>query len=367
MKLNTILKSAFLLIAAGSLAACGGGGGSVETLQTKLNSVIVNNHIDLSVFDKNGDGNLTDAELISVYRTLDAESKSLILSAYNVTESQAEAFIKAFNNQTTGIYKLNSDINIFAAHAAGITGTGVNIAVLDGFKYGVTHGSEVKRVVDGLAVDSEVYAVNIACSNGKAHFDCVDKNDHWKLEQADIVNMSFGGYIDFSAQGISNTSLQQAYNDAAKWRNPDDTWGNLVVVAAGNEGQEGKDCSTLDKCNGHAVVQHILGETVIAVGALNDKGTALENYSNPAGLLKDIYISAPVSNNGNSLAGTSYAAPYVTGTAALIMDKYNTNATQTRNIIFDTADDLGAPGVDSVYGQGRLNVGAALSPIGNLN
>ena len=100
---------------------------------------------------------------------------------------------------------------------------------------------------------------------------------------------------------------------------------------------------------------------------MTDDGTALEGYSNQAGLLQDYFISAPVSNNGGDLSGTSFAAPYVTGVAALIMDKYdNTDAAMTRDIIFDTADDLGAPGVDAVFGHGALNVGRALSPIGDI-
>ena len=82
----------------------------------------------------------------------------------------------------------------------------------------------------------------------------------------------------------------------------------------------------------------------------------------------DYFISAPVSNMGGDLSGTSYAAPYVTGVAALIMDKWdNTDAAMTRDIIFNTADDLGAAGTDPIFGRGALNVGRALSPIGSLN
>ena len=48
------------------------------------------------------------------------------------------------------------------------------------------------------------------------------------------------------------------------------------------------------------------------------------------------------------------------------MDRYNTNAADTRDILFETADDIGAPGVDSVFGHGRLNARRALSPLGAL-
>ena len=59
-------------------------------------------------------------------------------------------------------------------------------------------------------------------------------------------------------------------------------------------------------------------------------------------------------------------APIVTAAAALVMDQFGTNAVQTRDILLDTADDLGAPGTDAIFGRGRLNVHRALSPIGTL-
>ena len=73
--------------------------------------------------------------------------------------------------------------------------------------------------------------------------------------------------------------------------------------------------------------------------------------------------SDPFSNN----RGTSYAAPRVTGAAALVMHKFGTNAKQTKAIILNTADDLGATGIDEVFGHGLLNVSKALSPVGKLN
>ena len=133
----------------------------------------------------------------------------------------------------------------------------------------------------------------------------------------------------------------------------------LVVVAAGDQGA---DCDVIANCNLLAFGHEALGSASITVGTLNENGTELADYSNRAGMLMNSFIAAPTLGD----SGTSFSAPVVTGTAALIMDKFDTNAEQTRQIIFKTADDLGAPGVDPIFGHGALNVGRALSPVGNL-
>lgn len=60
------------------------------------------------------------------------------------------------------------------------------------------------------------------------------------------------------------------------------------------------------------------------------------------------------------LSGTSQATPHVAGTLALVWS-LNPEATPdaVKNAIFSTATDLGAPGVDNVYGQGLINALAA--------
>jgi subtilisin family serine protease len=55
-------------------------------------------------------------------------------------------------------------------------------------------------------------------------------------------------------------------------------------------------------------------------------------------------------------AGTSMAAPAVAGVAALIVGKYGTmSPAQLEGRLRSSADDLGKPGQDDVYGKGRIN------------
>ena len=57
--------------------------------------------------------------------------------------------------------------------------------------------------------------------------------------------------------------------------------------------------------------------------------------------------------------GTSFAAPLVSGAIALLHDRWpwlSNFPVETANIILNSAKDLGAPGVDAVYGHGLLDV-----------
>ena len=45
----------------------------------------------------------------------------------------------------------------------------------------------------------------------------------------------------------------------------------------------------------------------------------------------------------------------------------NLTGKQIVSILFQTADDLGAAGVDSTYGNGRLNIQRAFAPIGTTS
>ena len=61
-------------------------------------------------------------------------------------------------------------------------------------------------------------------------------------------------------------------------------------------------------------------------------------------------------------SGTSMACPHVSGVAALIFaaDSYNISPAEVRDILFDSAEDLGQPGRDDIFGYGLVDAKAAL-------
>lgn len=152
----------------------------------------------------------------------------------------------------------------------------------------------------------------------------------------------------------------------------------LFVLAAGNDG-------VVQPSNIEWRVEK--NPTIIVVGSVDPSGN-ISSFSNTPGttcllkngkckgsddLLMNRFMVAPgefilVSDGQGGvtrMSGTSFAAPLVSGTATLIADRWpwlSTRPNDIADIILDSAKDLGAPGVDPVYGRGMLDVAAALSP-----
>lgn len=60
--------------------------------------------------------------------------------------------------------------------------------------------------------------------------------------------------------------------------------------------------------------------------------------------------------------GTSMAAPHVSGVIAVLMEAYPSySAAEIVRLMYATAEDLGAPGVDAVYGHGLVRLDRALT------
>jgi subtilase-type serine protease len=69
----------------------------------------------------------------------------------------------------------------------------------------------------------------------------------------------------------------------------------------------------------------------------------------------------------DELTGTSMATPHVTGALGLLFERFPyLDSAQVRDVMLTTATDLGAPGVDDVYGWGLLNLGRAVEGYGQL-
>ena len=128
--------------------------------------------------------------------------------------------------------------------------------------------------------------------------------------------------------------------------------GMLIVSTSGNTGVE--------------EVRYPAGfQNVIGVGAV-DKFKSLETYSTIGG---HVSLVAPGSSiyttdkdaGYNKVTGTSFAAPQVTGAAALVWSiAPELTSDDVREILMNSADDLGMQGQDIEYGHGLLNIEKAV-------
>jgi subtilisin family serine protease len=114
-------------------------------------------------------------------------------------------------------------------------------------------------------------------------------------------------------------------------------------------------------------------QSAIFVGALDRNGsvTAKANmaaYSNKAGtdvVVQKQFLSVGVDSNQIGLAGTSFAAPIVSGYAAILGSKFKTaGATQITNQLLTTARTDTINGyTNAVHGRGEASLTRALAPV----
>lgn len=161
---------------------------------------------------------------------------------------------------------------------------------------------------------------------------------------ADVINLSWGGQIPFS----------QAIQDIIDYAVLDQDV--VVVAAAGNTGTEARFFP--------ASFDHVL-----SVGATNDDDTRADfssfgRYIDIMAPGRDIYSTVAGGGYGN-VGGTSFAAPMVAATAALLRSaEPELSAIEVMERIRTSADDIYSVGANSNYqyqlGKGRLNMEAAL-------
>ncbi|MDI6767249.1 MAG: S8 family serine peptidase, partial [Bacteroidota bacterium] len=188
---------------------------------------------------------------------------------------------------------------------------------------------------------------------------------------ARVINMSFGTWWNHSA---INAAIEYAHEN-----------GCVLIACTGNGG-----CDYYCPCQIWYPARH---QKVIAVSGTRKDGGAysancltrdpawgdsIVNISAPAGATialpplsangdpQDYGMFSILPNNqyGYIREGTSLAAPQVAGAAALLLSVRPSLTPQNVKCILETtADDIGKPGYDSIFGWGRLNIHRALQAV----
>ncbi|HMC91061.1 MAG TPA: S8 family peptidase, partial [Allosphingosinicella sp.] len=229
--------------------------------------------------------------------------------------------------------------------------------------------------MEGVAFSSTIIALNTADPN-----DCTDKDgcthsstdiaaaiDIAVQNKARVINISLGG-------ADSSFSVNQAVARAA-------AAGIVVVMSAGNEGDKPEGANpegfalSAAQSSPNVIIAGSVGVPINGDTRFGIDYKTISTFSNRAGSGAQYFLAA---TGENVLApdqtgayfvwdGTSFSAPVISGAVALLASAFpNLTGAQIIDILFRSADDAGAAGVDAVYGHGILNITRAFSPIGTL-
>ncbi len=192
--------------------------------------------------------------------------------------------------------------------------------------------------VVGVAPSAYLYAVKVLSARGSGRWSFLLAGLEWCIRyEMDVVNMSLGA--------SSAPSIIERICDAADRR------GIILVAAAGN-------------CSGGPVSHPARYKSVIAVSAI-DSGNNWAPFvcKGPEVELCAPGVKIPSTIPGNRYgikSGTSMASPHAAGTAALALSSHRYSPSQgphgqIRKLLAWTADNLGTPGRDPLFGYGVVD------------
>ncbi len=319
----------------------------------------------------------------------------------------------------TAEYRENSSMqqmNVQAAYENGYTGNGILVAVIDS---GVTevpemagklhpqstnvatgndtdvddingHGTAMAGIIaanrdhstnnspfnmHGVAFNAQILNINATsqanCPDSDNcdffHSDIALGYDYARMHGADVINESLG------SDTPSTSGLRAAMERAVDA-------GIVIVVPAGNipDGAAPGHGSAAQASAAVAYSSWANGQIIIA-GSV-DANNQISDFSYRAGSdAMNVYLMAPGNgittpdhdpNNSYeyvSVVGTSASTAQISGAAALLLEAFpSLTAQQVVDLMFTTATDLGAPGIDTIYGRGLLNLDEAFSAQGQL-
>ncbi len=219
----------------------------------------------------------------------------------------------------------------------------------------------------GMAYDATILAIraddpgSCASVDDCTFSDLGDAIDYAIDHNVSVINMSLGG------SGASTAETNAVARAAAA--------GIVVVVSSGNDGATRPD--------GFARSLAAAGNgNVIIVGSVDGSGT-ISDFSNKArgstqyfltalGERVTVYLNGPQWSEPPCqsptlclISGTSFSAPQVSGAVALLVQAFPTlTAPEIVELLLTSAQDVGAAGVDDIYGYGILDIYEAFQPQG---
>jgi subtilisin family serine protease len=259
--------------------------------------------------------------------------------------------------------------DIGAAWSQGYRGKGATVTVIDDF---TSSSYLVGRLSGGWTVGTHGTMTYLQSSlvAPEAAFRIRDFSDTRSVALAkgfNVFNLSYGMFADagYDVGNIWWGAREGSVINHARTGNA------LVVKAAGNDGVAVGTATAFGDQD--YLASALIGtRSAIFVGALDRNGSvnnqaAMASYSNTAGWdvrVQNQFLTVGVDTATMNLAGTSFAAPIISGYGAILHSKFRTaTPTQIANRLLDTARTDTVINYDpSVYGRGEASLSRALAP-----
>ena len=258
---------------------------------------------------------------------------------------------------------LYDEIGVAFSLGRGYTGAGYTIAILDtGDEY--WHGQVVRDIAGAvIAPDAKIETYQIAYNSSEFFTWSEIGAKITAARNADVINNSWN--VAMAASDITSREQIAALTDASFISAVSDAAnnGSIFVWAAGNDGlSQSGALSALPR-----VMPELRGRFINVVAWDSEKGE-LADFSNACGVTRDWCITAPgtdIASGWRSVDGTSFAAPQVSAAITVLKQAFPyLSPEQITELLFVTATDLGAPGVDDIYGHGMMDLERASRPVG---
>jgi subtilisin family serine protease len=202
------------------------------------------------------------------------------------------------------------------------------------------HGTLVAGAIHAVAPDARLVPIKAFDSYGYTSMFRIIQSIYWAIDHGvDVLNMSF-------STGQESVLLEDAINQAKNA-------GIAMVAAAGNNGVSIKDLYP-------AACDNVLG---VAATDLGDHIASFSNYGKLVSVTAPgAFVVSTVPGGRYAAAwGTSFSAPLVSGTIALLVSDFNRGQSGPSILVntADSIDDLN-PGFAKQLGKGRINAERAL-------
>ena len=308
-----------------------------------------NPHNKTSAVTQTGSG-VTIGILDTGFKTTDSDLQGIMASEFRTRLSYTTAYGVETNDRNHGI-----NVSQVAGGATLGTAKGVKIIGMDIVKESTNSNGE-KKFHPNPSLEAYKFLFDRGIRIFNQSFGIDDEVTTFNQNQAkyQINNSNTENILGFYKDAINNGALfvWAAGNDKTQ-KNPslegglpyvfnelEKGWINVVGLTNSNDKTGSTKWNELERFNGAGVAKNW---TVTAVSEI----TIQTKFKDKKGIY--------------NINGSSFAAPIVTGTAALIKEKYPfMTGDLLRQTILSTATDIGIPGVDEDYGWGLLNIDKAL-------